>query len=75
MKLCRLMSGTMAAASTASAADAPDVVSGMALGPGLIQATLGLAVVLALIWGAAWLLRRVGATGAAANSPIKIIAA
>jgi len=70
-----LFSGMMTGASTACAADAPEVTSGMGLGPGLLQATVGLAVVLALIWGAAWLLRRVGGVGAPATSLIKIIAA
>jgi len=70
-----LFSGMMTGASTACAAESPEVTSGIGLGPGLLQATLGLAVVLALIRGAAWLLRRLGASGSPANSPIKIIAA
>jgi flagellar protein FliO/FliZ len=47
----------------------------MGLGSGLLQATFGLAIVLGLIWGAAWLMRRIAPTGAPSRSPIKILAA
>jgi len=69
----RLIPSSLAiVASTASgAADAPPPVS---FAPGLLQATLGLAVVLALIWGAAWLARRFSPTGSSSRSPIKLVA-
>jgi len=63
-------SATAAAASTSSADSAPPA----SLTPGLVQATLGLALVLAVIWAAAWLLRRVAPAGGSSRSPIKLIA-
>ena len=56
-------------------ATAPEPPPGIGVVPGLLQATLGLAVVLALIWGAAWLIRRVAPMTGQQNSPIKVIAA
>jgi len=53
------------------ASDAPAPVS---FAPGLLQATLGLAVVLALIWGAAWVARRFSPQGSSLRSPIKLVA-
>ena len=73
MRLRSLIAGIATGAS--GTCGAADEAVGMGLGSGLLQATLGLAVVLALIWGAAWLLRRVAPTGSASRSPIKIIAA
>jgi flagellar protein FliO/FliZ len=54
-----------------SAATAP----GTGMTAGLVQATLGLAVVLVLIWGAARLLRRVAPSGGQLGSAIRIVAA
>ena len=45
------------------------------LSGGLVQATLGLAVVLALIWGAAWLVRRLTPAAGSVGSAIRIVAA
>jgi len=59
------------AATPCGAADAAEPAS---LAPGLLQATLGLAVVLALIWGAAWVTRRFSPQGASSRSPIKLVA-
>lgn len=59
------------AATRAAASDAPPSAS---FTPGLLQATLGLALVLALIWAAAWLLRRVAPSGSSGRSLIKVIA-
>jgi flagellar protein FliO/FliZ len=63
--------GVVSAAATGVAAEAAPPAS---LTPGLIQATLGLALVLAVIWAAAWLLRRIAPVGASSRSPIKLIA-
>jgi len=57
-----------AAAADTAAAPVPGAASG------LLQATLGLAVVLALIWGAAWVVRRVTPATRNANSPLKVVA-
>jgi flagellar protein FliO/FliZ len=59
--------------SVASAADAPPPPVSFA--PGLLQATFGLAIVLALIWGAAKLTKRISPMGASSRSPIKLVAA
>jgi flagellar protein FliO/FliZ len=58
-------------ASPARAADAaaPDIGVG-----GLAQAILGLALVLALIWGAAWVMRRLQPHGASGAGTLKIVA-
>ena len=43
--------------------------------PGLLQAILGLGIVLALIWGAAWVIRRLApGLGKQRNSLLKVIA-
>lgn len=60
------------AALAADAAQAPQAPVSFA--PGLLQATLGLAVVLALIWGAARLARRFSPMATTARSPIKVVA-
>jgi flagellar protein FliO/FliZ len=41
---------------------------------GLLQATLGLAIVLALIWGAAWIVRRLAPSTRTVSSAIKVVA-
>lgn len=56
------------AAAETGAAPVPGTASG------LLQATLGLAVVLALIWGAAWVVKRVTPATRSANSPLKVVA-
>jgi len=66
-----LLAGALTVSSASAAADAPAPAS---FAPGLLQATFGLAVVLALIWGAAWLTRRIAPTGTSSRSPIKVIA-
>jgi flagellar protein FliO/FliZ len=43
-------------------------------GAGLAQTTIGLAIVLALIFGVAWLVRRVGPLAGAAGAPIRVVA-
>ena len=73
------MRTALAAAALALAAAFPAAAdNGAAPVPGaassLLQATLGLAVVLALIWGAAWVVRRVTPATRNANSPIKVVA-
>jgi flagellar protein FliO/FliZ len=62
--LCAVSTGS-------SAADAAAPVS---FAPGLLQATFGLALVLALIWGAAWLTKRISPRGSSSRSPIKLLA-
>lgn len=41
---------------------------------GLVQTLFGLAIVLALIWGAAWLLRRLNVGAPSAGSAIRVLA-
>jgi flagellar protein FliO/FliZ len=53
---------------SAFAADAPEA------GASLAQTTIGLAIVLALIFGVAWLVRRVGPLAGAAGAPLRIVA-
>jgi flagellar protein FliO/FliZ len=60
-----------AAAAPAFAAGGND---GSALTSGLLQATLGLAVVLGVIWFIVWLLRRFTPLAKGGASPIKLIA-
>ena len=60
--------------SVSSAASAAEATPSSALAPGLLQTTLGLAAVLALIWGAAWLARRFSAAATSVGSPIKLVA-
>jgi len=66
-----LVFGALAASGASRAAEAPPPV---AFVPGLLQATLGLAAVLALIWAAAWLVRRLSPVGSSSRSPIKVVA-
>ncbi|HJV88494.1 MAG TPA: flagellar biosynthetic protein FliO [Noviherbaspirillum sp.] len=40
---------------------------------GLLQVSLGLAVVLALMAGAAWILKRIGVAGAGGNNVVKVV--
>ena len=63
--LAAAIAATPLAAHAADAADA---------GASLAQTTIGLAVVLALIFGVAWLVRRVGPLAGAAGAPIKVVA-
>ncbi len=60
-----------AAPATTLAADAVPVPGLM---EGLLQTTLGLALVLALIWGAAWAIRRVSPLAGRPNSLLKSVA-
>lgn len=60
----------LALSSYASAADTPPD-SGTA--GSLVQAVLGLGIVLALIWGAAWLLRRLQPTIARQQGALKVV--
>jgi flagellar protein FliO/FliZ len=53
---------------TGTGAAAPGMTSG------LLQATLGLAIVLALIWGAAWVVRRLTRVTRSGSSAIKVVA-
>ena len=53
-------------------AQSPAPAGPLDVAPGLLQTTLGLALVLALIVGGAWLLRRVAPAGRA-GTPIKVI--
>jgi flagellar protein FliO/FliZ len=62
------------ALAVSTATKAADVAPPASFGPGLLQATVGLAVVLALIWGAAWITRRISPLGASSRSPIKLVA-
>jgi flagellar protein FliO/FliZ len=57
-----------AAADSGTGAAAPGMTSG------LLQATLGLAIVLALIWGAAWVVRRLTPVTRSGSSAIKVVA-
>lgn len=66
-----LLSCALIASTASLAADAPPPVS---FTPGLLQATFGLALVLALIWGAAWLTKRFSPVGSSSRSPIKLVA-
>ena len=61
----------LAASCGARAADSTTPTS---LVPGLLQTTLGLAVVLALIWGAARLARKFSPVASSSRSPIKLVA-
>jgi flagellar protein FliO/FliZ len=62
------------ALATSTAPRAADALPAASFAPGLLQATMGLAVVLALIWGAAWIARRLLPRGASSRSPIKLVA-
>jgi flagellar protein FliO/FliZ len=67
----------LAAATSTPAALAQQATTAAATGlsGGLVQATLGLAIVLALIWGAAWLVRRLAPAAGSVGSAIRIVAA
>ncbi len=54
----------------AFAAEAPETSAGASLA----QTTVGLAIVLALIFGVAWLVRRVGPLARTAGTPLRIVA-
>jgi flagellar protein FliO/FliZ len=54
----------------ALAADSPDLVPD---GTGLLRATLGLALVLALIFAAGWVMRRIAPTRAGGAGPVRVI--
>jgi len=66
--------GNAFAAAAPAAASSSESAPPASLTPGLVQATLGLALVLGVIWAAAWLLRRVAPAGGSSRSPIKLIA-
>jgi len=66
--------GTLCVAAAASNAYAAESVS-PSFAPGLLQAVLGLAVVLALIWVAGWVMKKLAPGGLASTSLIRTIAA
>jgi flagellar protein FliO/FliZ len=75
----RRVSLTMLAAAAAAtslqcfAATAPNPVEPSFTG-GLVQTVFGLAIVLALIWGAAWMLRRLNVGSPSQGSAIRVLA-
>lgn len=70
MRVCVFLSSCLAAANAFAADAAPDTgVTG-----GLLQAVLGLAIVLALIWGAAWLVRRLQPAMGGTGGALKLVA-
>ncbi len=64
--------GTSIARAAAAADAAPPPPAGMT--GGLLQALLGLGVVLALIWGAAWLMRRLQPAMGTHGGTLKVVA-
>lgn len=62
------------AAAWSHAACAADAAAGPALLPSLVQTLFGLGLVLALIWGAAWAIRRVAPAAARPGTFLKTIA-
>jgi flagellar protein FliO/FliZ len=64
----------VAAFSVCALARAADAPVDPGAGASLAQTTLGLAVVLALIFAVAWLLRRVGPMARTGGSPLRIVA-
>jgi flagellar protein FliO/FliZ len=54
----------------ALAADAPDLVPD---GTGLLRATLGLALVLALIFAVGWVMRRLAPARGASGGPLRVV--
>ncbi len=71
--MIRLFAAALAAAlapAIAAAADTPETSAGASLA----QTTIGLAIVLALIFGVAWVVRRVGPLSRAAGGPLRIVA-
>ncbi|MBK6334615.1 MAG: flagellar biosynthetic protein FliO [Betaproteobacteria bacterium] len=65
---------SLAAAIPAAAAQSTATAPGPGVTSGLLQATLGLAIVLALIWGAAWIVRRISPATRTVSSAIKVVA-
>lgn len=57
-----------------SSARAADAAPDLSLGSGLGQTTLWLCVVLALIWGTAWVVKRVAPMQGGSNSLVKVVA-
>jgi flagellar protein FliO/FliZ len=71
MTLIRAAAAVVASSSAlARAADAPDASAGASLA----QTTIGLTIVLVVIFGIAWLVRRVGPLAGATGAPLKIVA-
>lgn len=68
----RVALALLALAIDAAAADAAPPETGVT--GGLLQAVLGLAVVLALIWGAAWIMRRLQPSMGSAQGALKLVA-
>jgi len=58
------------ASAPALAAEVPETSAGASLA----QTTVGLAIVLALIFGVAWLVRRIGPIARSAGGPLRIVA-
>ena len=72
IRCCALAASVVASAQCAAAAAAGPIEPSFA--GGLVQTLLGLAIVLALIWGAAWLMRRLNVGTPSAGATIRIIA-
>jgi len=68
IRRCVLLCGALPR--IALAADSPDLVPD---GTGLLRATLGLALVLALIFAAGWVMRRIAPTRAGGVGPVRVI--
>lgn len=71
-RVVAVAAATFVPAAIAQQAAAPPATG---LSGGLVQATFGLAAVLALIWGAAWLVRRLTPAAGSVGSAIRIVAA
>ena len=71
-----LHASAAAAAAMAASAAAPATPAAVepSFSAGLVQTLFGLIIVLALIWGAAWLLRRLNVGAPSASSAIRILA-
>ena len=71
-----LHASAAAAAAIAASAAAPATPAAVepSFSAGLVQTLFGLIIVLALIWGAAWLLRRLNVGAPSASSAIRILA-
>ncbi len=80
LALCAAAFHATAAAAVAAAAVTPTATPPTAavvepsFSAGLVQTLFGLIIVLALIWGAAWLLRRLNVGAPSASSAIRIVA-
>jgi flagellar protein FliO/FliZ len=78
--LAALAAATMLSSSSVTAATATTAASSTSspiepsFAGGLAQTIFGLAIVLALIWGAAWLLRRLNVGAPSAGSAIRVLA-